>query len=54
MDIRASAIFAARNLGYQKLKDLQMDVLLMTLSTWISWVFDIAFYGGTLTMQLLI
>ena len=27
MDIRASAIFAARNLGYEKLKDLQMDVL---------------------------
>ena len=28
--IRASALFAARNLGYEKLKYLQMDVLLMT------------------------
>ena len=26
MDVRASAIFAARNLGYEKLKDLQMNV----------------------------
>ena len=50
MDIRASAIFAARNLGYEKLKDLQMDVLLTTHSPSITWVFDIAFYGtSTLT-----
>ena len=54
MNIRASAIFAARNLGYEKLKNLQMDVLLTTHSAWISWVFDITFYGGTLTLQLLI
>ena len=28
IDIRASATFAAQNLGYQTLKDLQMEVIL--------------------------
>ena len=36
MDIRASAIFAARSLGYEKLIDLQMYVLLTIHSPWIS------------------